>query len=300
MANITISKQVNCYIDFSEKFIADLTESKSNNIQCLISCQNISDISNNPQFWTPIPTRTIGVNKYYHIEALYNYIKYYNFINVPDPTRNFSNIDFMIPRICYNYQLYLKLNDQNSNLNQFNIDISAIINTDIATNRLSDIINHWKQNSYTENLIQNSLPYGINIWKKCNLVFTQSPEDILRHLSKEQRCPGAFFIRRSSKDQYNQNGQATIFTVTYITKNNNVNHIRCLSVHCVGIYLLTTQSRNQDFTYLCNKPSMQTMLIKDLLHDIIGSIQPQYVSLIQLLEYFHLRKVINLRYIITP
>lgn len=173
--------------------------------------------------WITIP---IGEKTYntYKVENFYNYMKYYDFNNIPDPYRVYQYLDFIRTRLLRYKNIAKSCKD---------IKIKDVTD-DFRSNILNNIIDTYKNNTpkcYNDmgtiinmkTLLDNNMILDIDIGAADNIL---------------QKAPtGSFLIRVSSCSNVNE--EFTIFTITHscvIDGNKIINNMRYLNIHGIGVY----------------------------------------------------------------
>lgn len=224
------------------------TDIKNNNICDTFTLINPTD-DDNYFDWIYLP---IDKNTYntYKTSELYNYMCNYDFHNIADPHRGYEYIDFIKTRLLRYYNIsYLYKN----------LKIKDITD-ELRSNTLTNIIDTYKNNRDKN---YNNLGIIINIKTLLdhNMIFdvdVNRATDIL-----EKNPVGSFIIRSSSCSHLSDD--FTVFTITHsFNKNNqkNINNMRYLNIHGIGVYNVGNYDRNY-FNNLTKKKFLKDINYKE-------------------------------------
>jgi hypothetical protein len=213
--------------------------------------------------WIYIPITENTYNTY-TVESLYNYMKHYNFNNVPDPHRGYKFIDFIKTRLV-RYK---------NNAEAFKDIKIKDITDEFRSNILNNIIDTYKNNIpkyYNDigaiinmkTLLDNNMIFDLDVNRAANIL--------------QKKPTGSFLIRNSSCS--NLTKDFTIFTIThsYIRNGNKfINNMRYLTIHGIGVYDIGHLDRN----YFIN-------LTKKMFLENINYKEADYACIMDVIIYLH-------------
>ena len=202
--------------------------------------------------WITIPINEKTYNTY-KVENLYNYMKFYNFNNIPDPYRGYQYLDFIRTRL---------LRYKNIDKSCKDVKIKDVTD-DFRSNILNNIINTYKNNTpkcyddmgtiiNMKTLLDNNMIFDLD---------NNGAENILQKASV-----GSFLIRRSSCSNVSE--EFTIFTITHSYIRNGtkfINNMRYLTIHGIGVYNVSHYNKRY-FENLTKKMFLEDIEYKEADH----------------------------------
>lgn len=192
---------------------------------CLFSQENISaNFYERFEVITNVPV----VTTFYDTTQFLAYSSMHGTANrkMPDPLRNFPNLDFTLLR-------FAKVLNATAEEKK-----TAIGMTDDQA--LATCLRRWA--AFERGPAAHTLMIGLHTFERVGLVYRMDVRQATTFLTG--KIPGTYMLRTSSQSSANPaNDAATIFTISYVTSRHTVEHIRYLAMHKVGVYRLTDGHR---------------------------------------------------------
>jgi len=271
--------------------LAEFKDEAGGRLSCLLSLSTVEDDKKRYADWVSIPTQRVGVTTRYATDTLIQYFEYHRYRAVPDPLRNFDNLDFMTTRVL----AYKALSDR----------AKSLIVTDLDRESKKVITNAMVQGWIDGNLdCKKELVLFLGLTSFTDNLFVFSGIDFTvagTKLTNAGAVPGSFLIRESAQNAGDGRGHATVFTITYIKSDGESWNIRFMALHGVGVYQLTGACGQYAFD-LTGTVCMQTFLITDILTELRKGwrVYPNYSSIGDMLHFLHEQTIIDLSKILLP
>ena len=223
---IMIASGTNIYGNFVRDF--EEADEENKKIVCPISLSTPvdDDILFN---WLFIP---IG-NNLYHTYKLDDFKAYFDsFIgHVPDPQKTLVRLNHMKTRMMRQLNLH----------EDFKKIKHGEINDTYRKQILREILDSWANEKQIDDITKSKmLSVNLKTFDELGLISVANINNIVSIFVLCGMNVGSFLIRFSSLSKDNNDGDFTIFTISYVEKNKKIiENVRFLSLHGVGLYYLT-------------------------------------------------------------
>lgn len=254
--------------------VGDFEEANEENKKIVCPISLSTPVDDNRLFnWLFIP---IG-NNLYHTYKLDDFKTYFDSFNgdVPDPQKTLVRLNHMKTRMTRQ----LNLHENIKNLKH------SEINDEYRKQILCEVLDSWANDKQLDNIAKSKmLLVNLKTFEELGLI--SSSKANIDNIVKVFHSPGLitngyFLLRFSSLSKENNDGDFTIFTLSYVEKNGAyINNTRFLSLHGVGVYHLTGKVYNEEIPVdVLNSGNM-----KKFLEHI--TIPPEYACVLDMLQVY--------------
>ncbi len=245
------------------------------NTICTLSLANPLEITQYFK-WITIPSGN-GTYQTYSVEAYAAYITH-ELINgniIRDPFRGFADLRFMNKRL--------------NRLLTMPSDKSQMPVSDITQDFKKRVTKAFFKLPQDEHPISHDdakdlgLLVSLNIIDELKLLHTcfRTSQEAVDYL--KEKTPKSYLLRTSTQGNASGSSDCTVFTISFVTANNTVFHIRLVDMHGVGVYVATN---DPDRIIRCSDLNYSHLLKKSDMREFLAAIDyssPQYACVVDCL-----------------